>query len=414
MKLIQILLGAWTLALAAGTAAAQEQDQEALKRKILREVEERIRKEEDRLLKEIEKIIDEELGRRKQAPGAAPVPPPPPEPPPPPPPAPKKARGYVGIRAANLEPEEKEELGVKGGFRIVEVLRDSPADQAGLKADDVVVAIDGRAVDVAEDVRIVAAAAGAGTTLTIDLLRDGKKQTVKVTLGRHPDDPAEEPPKKADPKAEDLRERVKKFLDKGEKPEAPKAEPPPPAPEAPREPSLDMLLALDAETFRQLKETFDPLGVDLEQFFEKGKDGKYRLRGDFAEMFRDFQRFYKEMPGEGEEPGEEMPGEAPQPEGRPWIGIQPEALSDELRAQLDVEKGVGLLLADVIPGSPAEKAGLKKHDVLLRIDGKPVQGEETLARFMEGARVGQEVTLTILRKAREEKIKVRLVERKEE
>jgi len=410
MKLVQALLGLGLLALAASPAAAQEQDKEALKKKILQEVEKRIRQEEDRLLREIERIIDEEMAKpKKPAPGVVPVPPAPPKPPPPPP-APRKMRGYLGIRAVDLTAEEKKDLGIKGGFRIQEAMPDSPAEKAGLKADDVVVAIDGREVDTAQDVRIVVAAAGAGATLSLDILRGGKKQTVKVTLTRPPDEPAEpEPPKKEDPKAGDLRERVKKFLNREEekKPETPKAEPRPQ-----KDPMFDQLLALDEETYKRLKDTFGPLGLDIDEFFEKGDDGKYRMKGDLAQMFRDFQKLYKDQPGE--EPGKEGPNkEIPKPAGRPWLGIQPEELSEELRSQLDVEKDVGLMIAEVLPESPAEKAGLKKHDILVKIDGKPVKGEEALAKYMEGARVGQEVTLTVLRKSKELSIKVTLAERKE-
>jgi S1-C subfamily serine protease len=136
------------------------------------------------------------------------------------------------------------------------------------------------------------------------------------------------------------------------------------------------------------------------------------MKGDFAQMFKDFQKLYKAEPEE--EPEEEAPKKAaPKAAARPWLGVQPEELSEELRSQLDVEKGEGLLVADVVAGSPAEKAGLRKHDILLKIGGKPVKGEESLARFMEGARVGQEVTLTVLRKSKELALKVTLAERKE-
>ena len=98
---------------------------------------------------------------------------------------------------------------------------------------------------------------------------------------------------------------------------------------------------------------------------------------------------------------------------RPWLGLQPEELSDELRAQLDLEEGTGLLVSDVLEGSPAQKAGLRKNDILLKIDGKPVKGEEMLAGYMKSARVGQESTLTVLRKGKEQTYKVTLAERKD-
>ncbi len=381
MKIVKALLGFAALSLWTAAAAAQDQDKEALKKKILQEVERRIRQEEDRLLREIERIIDEELARpKKEAPGVVPAPPQPPAQPKPQP-APKMARGYLGVRAVDLSADEKKELGVKGGLKLEEVVPGSPADKAGFKAGDVVVAIDGRGVDAAQDVRIIVAAAGPGASLEFDVLRDGKKRTIKVTLARHPEDSGEsEPPGKEGSQARKM-------------------------------PLLDKLFALDEDTFEQLREAFAPLGLDLEEYFEKGADGKYRMKGDFAEMFKDFQKFFKSEPGAG--PPEGPGGEPPKPAARPWMGIQVDELSEELRSQLDVEKDVGLLVAEVMPGGPAEKAGVLRHDVLLRIDGNPVKGEATLAGFMETARVGQEVTLAVLRKSKEMSIKVVLSERKE-
>ena len=59
------------LTLTAGVAFAQDFDKEALKKKILKEVERRLKAQEKRLLEEIGKIIDEELSRTKPAPAKA-------------------------------------------------------------------------------------------------------------------------------------------------------------------------------------------------------------------------------------------------------------------------------------------------------------------------------------------------------
>ena len=118
-------------------------------------------------------------------------------------------------------------------------------------------------------------------------------------------------------------------------------------------------------------------------------------------------------PKKVEPPKKEAPkAEAPKTV-RPWLGLQPEELSDELRAQLDLEDGTGLLVSDVLPESPALKAGLKKNDILLKLDGKAVKGEEALAKYMQTAKVGQEATLTILRKGKEQTLKATIGERKE-
>jgi membrane-associated protease RseP (regulator of RpoE activity) len=322
---------------------------------------------------------------------------------------------------------------VKNGIKVVEVVKDGPADKAGLKVDDVITSIDGRAVDSPQEVPPIIQAAGAGTGVKLEVVREGKKQTLEVTLARHPADAEQGQAPKPDPKVPDLRERVKKFLDKKEEApqaEAPKQDPKPKAkPAPPPKEDEEGGLAFDEKLMEQIQPLLDQFGIEPDQFFDKGKDGKYRLKGELQEMLKnfDFKKLFGNSPF-GEEdpiplpkrkaaPKKEEPKELPKAEApkaaRPWLGVQPEELSDEVRAQLDLEDGVGLLVSEVLENSPAQKAGLKKNDILLKIDGKSVRGEEALAKFIQTAKVGQETTLTILRKGKEQSLKATISERKD-
>jgi C-terminal processing protease CtpA/Prc len=420
----------------AASAVAQDQDKDALKRDLLKEVEKRLKSEEERLLKDIEKVIDEELNRAGKAPKAAPKPEPKAEPKPEPKAAPRadapkrKIRGYMGVRLIELSDEDKKDLNVKSGLKIGEAVDGGPAAKAGLKVDDVILTLDGRSIDSTQELAPIMGAAGPGASMKVEYLRDGKKKTATVVLAPHPADlqPAE-PPKEQGKGDEDLRERVKKFLEKKEAPQdeskpKPKAKGKP----APDEGGADDLFAFDEEMFDQFKDMFEKFGVDPEQFFEKGKDGKYRLNDQMKEMFKNFNLDkFKDLLPKGAEPEDPAPAPAPrkaepkkaepkkaEPKAaRPWLGIQPEELPDELRAQLDLADGAGLLVTEVLPGSPAEKAGLKKNDILVKIDGKTVKGEDSLAKFMSSAKAGQEATLTVLRKSKEQTIKVTIGEKKD-
>jgi C-terminal processing protease CtpA/Prc len=431
-----VLIGLGLLAAAAAPAAAQEQDKEALKKKILEEVERRLRQEEERLLKDIEKVIEEELAGARKGPAPESKPPAAPR---------AKARGYLGIRPGDLSDAEKKDLGIQNGIRIFEVVEGGPAAKAGLKADDVLTAIDGKPIDSPQEVPALIQNLGEGARIQVEYLRNGRRSVAEVTLGRHPMDapaaeadpkkeaprPAEPPreqPPKEEPKKEELRERVKKFLERREG-ERRQEEPPGRKPGAPSEDDGFDFFALEDEVFEQLRAVFEQLGMDPEQFFEQGKDGKWRLNRDLRQMFRglNLEKFRDLLPGKEApaprakpharpapkpEPRKEAP--APPPAPRAWMGLQPEELSEQLRAQLEIEEGVGLLVADVVAGSPAEQAGLRKNDILLKIDGRPVRGEEGLAKFMEAAKPGQEATLTILRRGKEQALKVKLGERKAE
>jgi len=418
---LALLFGAAASAFGAAAVRAQDPDKEAAKKKILEQVEKRLKSEEEKLLKDLEKVIEEELGGKKVEP-PKPVPPKAEPAPPKPAPAPaRKARGYLGIRGADLSDDEKKALGIKGGLKITEVVPDAPAAKAGLKVDDVLTSLDGRAIDTSQDVQVIVGAAGPGTKLKAEYLREGKKNTAEITLARNPQDPPEEAPKKEDPKAEDLRERVKKFLQKEEPPKQEEPKPKPPSGDA------EGPFALDEEMFDQLKGLLEQFGMEPDQYFEKGKDGKYRLNSELRDLFKglNLDKLKDLLPG-GNKPAPEPAPKKPEPpkkvepkaEPKPsapraWLGFQPEEVSEELRAQLDLEDGVGLLMVDVILDGPSHKGGLKKNDIITKIDGKPAKGLASLDKFMESARPGQEATLTILRKGKEQTVKVTLGEKKD-
>ena len=402
MNLIKgILLGAGLSVLLAAPAAAR-QDRDALKKKILREVEEKLRLEEDRILEAIEKEIDRELSRilKERSDRPAPKAPPPREP------------GFLGVALIELTDEDWADFGVEEGIKVAQVIPGSPAEKSGLRPDDVITSIDGTVVKGFEQVRETVGKAGAGQTVRVVIVRGTEKKTLPVKLGARPG--SGPPMAKAPPGGQEgpdaLRERVKKFLEEKEET---------PAPRRSREPSIEPedSWSINPDTFDQLRTMFENFGMDpgmLDQLLEEGDDGNYHLSPALLEMFETLNpgRFFGgDKPPFPSEPRAERPPARPM---RPWIGIQPEELSPELRAQLDIPDGEGLLIYEVVPGSPAEKAGLKKHDILLKLDGTSVKSEATLATFMAGAKVGQKVPVVVLRKGRKQALKVTVGGRSEE
>ncbi|HEX6829197.1 MAG TPA: trypsin-like peptidase domain-containing protein, partial [Burkholderiales bacterium] len=57
---------------------------------------------------------------------------------------------------------------------------------------------------------------------------------------------------------------------------------------------------------------------------------------------------------------------------RGWIGVEVQDLTNDLAESFKVSSGKGVLIAGVIPGSPAEKGGIRRGDVLVAVEGKPV------------------------------------------
>jgi len=79
---------------------------------------------------------------------------------------------------------------------------------------------------------------------------------------------------------------------------------------------------------------------------------------------------------------------------RPALGVQVVSES-QARTQYGVERGV--LVAQVQPGGAAAEAGIRAGDVIIALDGQPVEGFRDLTRTLSERRVGQRVTVTVLR-----------------
>ncbi len=239
---------------------------------------------------------------------------------------------WLGISGTSLDSELAEEMDLgadQRGVLVMEVVDGSPADEAGLRAGDrqverrgrtvalggdLIVAIDGQPVDEFEDlVTYLVRSTSVGQTVTLTLLREGRQETVQVTLAARPTE--EEPLAEAAPTS---------------------------------------------------------------------------------------------------------------PASGAWLGIQGLTLTSEIASAMDLSANqLGVLVAEVIRNTPADRAGLRGGDQLLDIDGQQVQiggdviiavDSEPVARFedlkalLQQAQPGQEVTLTVLRDGQEVAVEVTLGE----
>jgi membrane-associated protease RseP (regulator of RpoE activity) len=89
-----------------------------------------------------------------------------------------------------------------------------------------------------------------------------------------------------------------------------------------------------------------------------------------------------------------------------WLGIQGEPLtSSVLRTHLQLADDVGVVIANVVKDSPAEKAGLRVHDVLLAVNGEQLT-DMTMLQQAVAASHGKPIELTIIRLAKEATLQV--------
>ncbi len=98
------------------------------------------------------------------------------------------SRGFLGVDIQDLTPELAEAFGLKDtkGVIIPEVHKDSAAENAGLKANDVIVEFEGKPIETAKDLQNIVAMFEPGTTVKIVVLRDGKRKILTATLTKRP------------------------------------------------------------------------------------------------------------------------------------------------------------------------------------------------------------------------------------
>ena len=96
--------------------------------------------------------------------------------------------GLIGISPGSLEADERRTLGLRDeeGLVVSAVTPDGPAAKAGLKEGDIITRLAGQAVST-RSLQGILAQAGAGESVDAIILRDGKTQTLRITLGERPE-----------------------------------------------------------------------------------------------------------------------------------------------------------------------------------------------------------------------------------
>jgi serine protease Do len=110
-------------------------------------------------------------------------------------------RGWIGVRIQQVTPEIAEGLGLPTtqGALVADVTKGGPAAQAGLANGDLVTGFDGKPVPDDRALPRIVADTPIGKTVNIDVLRKGRKQTLRITVQKLADDAKVDKPTKAPP-----------------------------------------------------------------------------------------------------------------------------------------------------------------------------------------------------------------------
>lgn len=274
-------------------------------------------------------------------------------------------RGWSGI---TVQPRLESD-GIGSGVVISDVVADSPAEKAGLKPGDLILAGDGHAIEGAEEKAVahfnrLETSQVPGNDFAVDYIRAGQKQVAKIKLT------AREPAQSDDVElrvwgavVRDLTQRLARDerLPDQEGVWIENIQPAGPLGQA--EPTLrrqDVLISVDDKPVNSVTELRD-LTTAL---MANAPDGK---RTVLANVRREGSVLSSVVELRA------APDDNVTPIARKaWLGVSSQPLTPKLSARLNIKANGGVRLTRIYPGTEAEKAGLKVGDVVVALDGNEV------------------------------------------
>jgi serine protease Do len=97
-------------------------------------------------------------------------------------------RGFIGVQMQPVTKEIAEAIGLKEprGALVAEALKDSPAEKAGIRTGDTILAVDGETIKEAKDLSRKIANLAPGKSVSVTVYREGKERTVSVEIAKQP------------------------------------------------------------------------------------------------------------------------------------------------------------------------------------------------------------------------------------
>ncbi len=99
---------------------------------------------------------------------------------------------------------------------------------------------------------------------------------------------------------------------------------------------------------------------------------------------------------------------------RGWLGVQIQEVNESLAEAFGLDEAKGALVAEVIKASPADRGAVKRGDIILSFDGKPVERMQDLPRLVAATPVGKQIKLEVFRDGKKKSLKIKIAELKDE
>lgn len=98
---------------------------------------------------------------------------------------------------------------------------------------------------------------------------------------------------------------------------------------------------------------------------------------------------------------------------RGFLGLVPQEITPELQKSLALDAAEGVIISSIQRGTPADRAGLRRYDVVFEIDGRKVESEDQFRRIIAEAKPGQQVRMKVIRDKKVIEVSSEIIERVE-
>jgi serine protease Do len=98
---------------------------------------------------------------------------------------------------------------------------------------------------------------------------------------------------------------------------------------------------------------------------------------------------------------------------RGWLGVVIQRITPELAEHLDLKDEHGALVSKVVPGGPADKAGIKRYDVIVGFDGQKIDEMNDLPRIVAATPIDKKVKVEVLRDGERQTVKAQVAKLEE-
>jgi len=99
---------------------------------------------------------------------------------------------------------------------------------------------------------------------------------------------------------------------------------------------------------------------------------------------------------------------------RGWMGVVIQKVTPEIAKNFGLAESEGALVADVMEQSPAEKAGIKRGDVIVSYNGKKVKDNDQLPRLVGATEIGKKIKVGLIREGKQVEVEIVIAELQEE